>query len=155
MYIIECFSVQKLHTVIIEPFTVKDYKNITKKKYFFNWKTEQPYNVYKLRRTDEETILGLVSLVHHPKEKRIEIRLLSVSIENRGKKKQYERIAGNLIAFACREAIKQYGNEACVSLLPKTELKKHYITQYGMIDAGYHVFFEGLSLLKMLNTYSV
>lgn len=153
MFIVERFPSDDVHTVVIEPVDAKDYKSITKAKYFFNWKTEKENDVYKLRRSDNNIILGLISLVHHTNEKRIEIKLLSVSIENRGRNKQYERIAGTLIAFACREAIKHYGKDACVSLLPKTELKKHYIIQYGMIDAGIHVFLEGIGLLKMLNSY--
>jgi hypothetical protein len=145
----------KTFKVIIEPIIASDYKSISKSNYFFDWKTEKKRLVFKLRRNDSSTILGLISLIVHPKEQRIEIKLLAVSIENRGKNKQYERITGTLIAFACREAIKQYGNDGCVSLLPKTELRKYYTIQYGMFDAGYHVFLEGASLLKMLTIYEL
>lgn len=50
----------------------------------------------------------------------MEIYLLAVSKESRGKNKRYEGIVGNLIAFACREAIRLYGEIACVSLISKT-----------------------------------
>ncbi len=154
MFIIEQ-STGKKHKVIVEPVISDDYKTITKKRYFFNWKTEKKYEVYKLRRTDSDTILGLISFINYAEEKRIEIKLLGVSIENRGTKKQYERIAGTLIGFACREAMKCYGIEACVSLVPKTEIKAHYIIKYEMMDAGKQIFLEGLPLLKMLNNYEL
>lgn len=154
MFIIDRLT-GKRHTVVIEPVLSTDYKSVTKPKYFFNWKTEKKYSVYKLRRSDKNTILGLISLINHLEEQRIEIKLLAVSIENRGKNKQYEGIAGTLIGYACREAMKDFGAKGCVSLLPKTELKRYYITQYGMTDAGYHVFLEGISLLRILNTYKL
>ncbi|MBI4946043.1 MAG: N-acetyltransferase [Bacteroidetes bacterium] len=152
MHIIERIT-GKRHTVVIEPVVEEDYKTITKRKYFFNWKTEKKHKLYKLRRGDSDIILGLISMLNEKRESRIEIRLLAVSVENRGKNRQYERIAGTLIGYACREAMKCYGTEGCVSLVPKTELKKHYINQYGMMDAGKQIFLAGLPLLKILNTY--
>ncbi len=154
MFIIEQ-STGKKHKVIVEPVINEDYKIITKKRYFFDWKTEKKYTVYKLRRGDNDTILGLMSCINYAEEKRIEIKLLAVSIENRGTNKHYERIAGTLIGFACREAIKRYGILACVSLVPKTEIKDHYIIKYEMVDAGKQIFLEGLPLLKMLNNYEL
>lgn len=154
MFIIEQETGEK-HKVVIEPVINEDYKRITKPTYFFNWKTEKKHTVYKLRRVDSDVILGLISWVHDSKETRIEIKLLAVSIENRGKGKQYDRIAGTLIAYVCREAIKQYGIMGCVSLVPKTELKQYYITQYGMENAGYQIFLTGTPLLKMVNNYEL
>jgi hypothetical protein len=80
----------------------------------------------------------------------MEIILLAASKENRGKVKKYDGIAENLIAFACREAVKLFAENACVSLYPKTELKKHYIEKYGMLNAGKQLYLEGLSLYRLL-----
>jgi dUTPase len=154
MYITERRTGNK-HTVVVEPVVLEDYRYITKKRFFFDWKTERNYQVYKLRRSVNDVILGLMSLEIIDSDKRIEIKLLAVSIENRSSsKKEYDRIAGTLIGFACREAIKHYGVEACVSLLPKTDLKDYYIAKYGMIDAGKQIFLEGLPLLRILNNYN-
>lgn len=130
-----------------------DYKSITKNRFYFNWKTERENYVYKLVFQDE--ILGLMSCKHHKSEKRIEIKLLAVSKENRGRNKKYDRIAGTLIGFACREAMRHYNIQGCVSLVPKTRLIKHYIESYGMINAGRQLFLEGLSMLKMLGEYEL
>jgi hypothetical protein len=149
-----------LHTnerkdIVIELVTREDYKGITKAKYFFNWAKEKQNIVFKLRMSDSEEILGLMSLKHFKEEKRLEIVLLASSKENVGKTKQYDGIVGNLIAYACRESIKLHAADGCVSLLPKTKLKKHYIEKYGMIDAGQQIFLEGAALFKLLKEYAV
>ncbi|WP_395052319.1 N-acetyltransferase [Flavobacterium sp.] len=136
--------------VVIELVTAEDYKKITKANYFFNWNLEKENLVYKLRISFSDEILGLISLIHFEQEERIEIKLLTVSKENRGKNKKYDGIAENLIAFACREAVKKHAENACVSLFPKTELRSHYINKYGMLEAGLQIFLEGISLFKLL-----
>lgn len=152
MYVIEISNNQK-HTVDIELLAEKDYKSITKARYYFNWKTEKEYSVYKLVCKGE--ILGLMSCIDVVGDKRIEINLLAVSKENRGSGKIYERIAGTLIGFACRETMKRYGIEGCVSLVPKTELKQHYIKEYGMLVAGRRLFLEGGPLLNIIKEYEL
>jgi hypothetical protein len=154
MYITEK-STGKEHKVKIEPASNDDFRSITKSNFFFDWKTEKKSGIYKLRKYDDDQILGLMSFFNYHSEQRIEIKLLAVSKENRGKNKRYERIAGTLIGFCCKEAVKRYGIEGCVSLIPKTELKEHYIIKYNMIDAGYQVFLEGVSLLNCLNKYKL
>lgn len=152
MFVIERLT-GNVHPVVVEPVVKQDYKRIAKSVYFFDWKTEKKNLTYKLKRKDSDAILGLISLMHHQVDQRLEIKLLSVSKENRGRNKRYKRIAGTLIGFACREALKYHGIQGCVSLEPKTKLKRHYMSQYGMLDGGRQVFLEGVSLLKMLNTY--
>lgn len=153
MYVVEC-SNGKNHKVVIERLTLKELGNLSKARYFFNWKTEQKNEVYKLTIEGSEDILGLLSLIVHEEEKRIEINLLAVSKENRGKNKVYERIAGNLIAWACIVAVKRFGEDACVSLVPKTDLIKHYMNAYGMMNAGRSLYLSDESLLNLIDTYN-
>lgn len=150
MYLIEIANHRK-HQVKVELLDEDDYKQITKTRYYFNWKTEKEYSVYKLICRGD--ILGLMSCLINVNEQRIEIKLLAVSKENRGGNKEFDRIAGTLIGFACREAMKLYGKEACVSLVPKTKLKQHYIDRYGMLDAGWQVFLVGGPLLEIIKEY--
>lgn len=140
---------------VVEPLRGNGYDTITKARYFFNWKTESDNRIYRLRLLKGKEALGLMSLRFIEEEQRVEIVLLAVSKENRGKNKQYEGIAGNLIAWAAREAIRLFAENGCVSLLPKTKLKAHYMQKYGMMDAGRHVFLEGASLLSIIKKYSV
>jgi hypothetical protein len=152
MHITERITGKKLD-VTVELVLKSDYGNITKAKFFFNWATEKQFIVFKLRIVQNKDILALVSINNIPAEKRMEIRLLAVSKVNRGKTKRYERITGTMIGYVCREAVKRYGSDACVSLIPKTELKRHYILAYGMKDAGWQIFLEGMPLLKMINEF--
>lgn len=134
----------------------EDYKLLTKKRYFFAWKSfkfRTDTRVFKLQTYDNDDILGVMALIDFPLEKRIEINLLASSVENVGDTKIYEGIAGNLIAYACRVAVRQYGSDACVSLKPKTKLKQHYIRKYGMLDAGLQLFLEGKVLNDIIFKY--
>ncbi|MDF3029356.1 MAG: hypothetical protein K0S23_3663 [Fluviicola sp.] len=151
MYVIERESNLR-HQVKVKPLDDEDYKEITKSRFYFNWKTERAHDVYKLVLGDE--ILGVMSCRHHEDE-RIEIVLLAVSKDNRGRNKKYDRITGNLIGFACKEAMKYYGINGCVSLVPKTSLRQHYMDFYGMEDAGRQIFLEGGSLLNILREYEL
>ena len=136
MHVTECASGKKKHVTVRELDKV-DFKKITKKGYFFDWKAvKKNAKVYKLSLTEDESIIGLVALADIPADQRIEIKLLASSLKNVGAGKVYEGIAGCLISFACGEALTKYGDKACASLLPKTELKQHYMKKFGILDGG-------------------
>ena len=109
--------------------------------------------IYKLHIEEEEDILGVVGLVDFPEEKRIEIRLLANAKENRGQNKVYDRVAGCLIAFACNRAVEKYERDACVSLVPKTNLVKHYMHKYRMVHKGRQLCLEKEALDHIVNKY--
>ena len=140
--------------VIVRPVEEEDFRQLTKKRYSFPWKEwKGEPGLYKLSLIDDEDILGVMALEDKPHDKRIEIKLLASSIENVGKKKLYDGIAGTLIAYACREAVKKYGALACVSLVPKTKLKSSYVEKYGMMDAGKQLFLEAKPLIEIILKY--
>lgn len=141
------------HDIEIVPVMADEYRTITKARFWFNWSEEKSFDVYKLKILETRDILGLISLDNHPEESRVEIRLLAVSKENRGRKKKFDHIAGNLIAFACVRAITQYGEWACVSLVPKIQLIEHYIGKYAMIQAGRSLFTDGAELIELIKRY--
>jgi len=141
-------------TVIISVADDEDFKMLTKKRYSFTWKSfKHKATIYKLRIEGADDILGVMGLINVQDEKRIEIKLLASSAENIGKNKLYDGIAGCLIAFACRLAVSEYGIEACVSLIPKTELANHYMKKYYMLNAGWQLYLEGSVLNKLLKEY--
>ncbi|CAN5431528.1 hypothetical protein BH09BAC3_BH09BAC3_07040 [soil metagenome] len=153
MYVIES-ATNQIKVVEIRALDQADLKKITKSEYFFNWRTAaKESEVYKLTLIGEEDILGLVGLVHIPSEQRVEVKLLASSIKNVGKNKLYKRIPSCMIAFACKEALTKYGDLACVSLLPKTELKAYYIKEFGMRDGGRQVYLEGIELLDLIKKF--
>jgi hypothetical protein len=140
--------------VVIEQVVETDFKNITKKRYSFNWKIEKGRTIYKLKLKHETDILGLMSLTFYENEQRIEINLLAVVKEQIGINKKLDGIAGNLIAYAAKKAINCFGAFAAISLIPKTELKLHYIQKYGFENAGISLFMEGDKLLKIIKEYN-
>lgn len=141
------------HPVEIKLVENEDFKFLTKKRYFFNWKEEKDEEVYKLVKEGSDDVLGLISIERIDEESRIHIRLLTVSKENKGSRKDYENIVGNLITSVAKIAIREYGELACVSLKPKTKIAQHYIEKYYMNVTGVTLSIELLEILKLIDEY--
>ena len=153
MYIVNRTTNEK-RLVYIRLIENADLKKLTAKRYSFDWKkAKNDCVIYKLTFVDSEDILGLIGLIDYPSEERTEIKLLTLSAENIGKDKQYERIAGCLIAFAGRTAMRKFKNYPSLSLVPKTEIRSHYTKKYGMIDGGRQLYLENTSLVRIINEY--
>jgi hypothetical protein len=141
------------HNVEIDSVESGDYKNLTKSRYFFDWKDEKDQEVYKIRISGTSDILGLISVERIPEEWRIHIRLITVSKENKGAAKKYEHIAGNLITFVSKIAVLEYADLACVSLKPKAAIAQHYIDKYGFNITGVTLSVEITEILDLINIY--
>lgn len=76
-----------------------------------------------------------------PKEYRIHIRLIENSNSNKGKGKEYDNIAGCLIAHICEIAFEK-NYDGFVSLKPKSEIIGLYISKYGFKAMGNYLFTE-------------
>lgn len=126
-------------------------KSLTRR-FGFDWKKEISYDIYKISLKEGALILGLMSLGIVLSELRIEIRLLESAKENIGKVKQYDRVAGCLIAYACRLSFKQ-GFGGFVSLVPKTELIRYYKQAYGFFPMGRHLALSGEDSRALIEKY--
>ena len=146
-------STGKEYPVEILPVESEDFKSLRKARYFFDWRIERNQEVYKLQMTGSSDILGLVSLERIPSEWRIHIRLLTVSKENKGNGKKYDKIAGNLITHVAKIAILEFGELACVSLKPKSQIARHYIDKYNMNITGMTLSTEVPEILDLINLY--
>jgi hypothetical protein len=146
-------STGKKHSVDILPVEIDDFKTLRKDRYFFDWKIEKNQEVYKLQIKGSSDILGLVSIERIPQEWRIHIRLLTVSKENKGNGKKYDTIAGNLIAYVAKIAIREFGELACVSLRPKSQIAQHYIKKYNMNITGMTLSIEVPEIIDLINSY--
>lgn len=144
----------KLLEAVISEVANKDYRAIKKDPGFsFDWETEKRYEVYKIYLlSDDNTILGLMSLIDIPGEYRIHLNLLEVSKPYQGKDKELDFIAGCLIAFAAEIAIKR-GYYGFVSLEPKTQLIDHYQNKYGFRQYGRYLGIEGPASQTLVNKY--
>ncbi|MGF6850227.1 hypothetical protein QFZ51_005462 [Chitinophaga sp. W3I9] len=111
----------------------------TKKRFDFDWEREVEIETYKITFINDDYILGLMSVQINSSERRCEIRLLELSRENRGDFKVYDRLAGCLIAFACKLSFKE-GFNGFVSLIPKTVLISHYMRKYFFSPMGAQLY---------------
>ncbi|MDR3696273.1 hypothetical protein [Mucilaginibacter sp.] len=152
MHVIHCESGSEIQATVSK-LDAKEIALINKSKRFdFNWNKEKQYDVYKLTAEGIDEPLGLMSLADRPADFAIEIRLLASSLENVSKAKQYQRIAGCLIAFACRRAFEAgYGGYVC--LKPKTELEAHYQRAYGFVSTKLFLITHGNNSSSLIKKY--
>lgn len=146
-------STGEIYSADIFPVEPDDFKMLRKERYFFDWKIERNQEVYKLLIKGSSDILGLISIERIPQEWRIHIRLLTVSRENKGSEKKYDKITGNLIAYASKIAIREFGELACVSLRPKSLIARHYIEKYHMNKTGMTLSLEVPEIIDLINLY--
>ncbi len=153
MYLINTKTGENVDAVI-ERVTEEEIRGINKNGRFgFDWKAEKEFEVYKIRLKESDEILGLMSLIDWPEELRIEIHLLESSKENVGSKsKLYGNIAGCLIAYACGTSFER-GYAGFISLVPKTKLRKYYISEYHMEEGGRSVFSDTENSMALIEKY--
>jgi len=132
------------------------FKPLTRDKRFsFDWTVEErdDREVYQIHLLDQdEKILGLMSVSDIKDEMRIHINLIELSEENVGKDKEYDRIAGCLLAFACRLSLSR-GYDGFVSLVPKSLLIEHYCQKYGFRQFGRQLGILSESASRLITEY--
>jgi len=152
MYVFNNNRGQK-QAAIISKVDGAEISRISKTKQFnFDWNKEKAFHVYKLTVEDINAPIGLLSLDERPEDYALEIRLLASSKENVGKHQTYSRIAGCLIAFACKLAFK-LGFNGFVCLKPKTKLKEYYVRKYGLQSTNLYLITEGENSVKLIREY--
>jgi hypothetical protein len=93
----------------------------------FDWMLEleqESHFVYKLVTVNNPNLIhGLICLERKPDH--IYIHLLESSSFNKGNQKQFLGVAGNLVAYACKQSF-HFGNDGNVSFIAKEQLIDHY-----------------------------
>jgi len=111
----------------ILPISTKDLKQLKKAEWLFNWTAEAKDKnklIYKLIIVDNPNVIqGLLSL--QDKNDHIFMHLIESNKFNRGIKKVYVGVPGNLVAFACNLSWDK-GYEGYLSFESKTKLIEHY-----------------------------
>ena len=93
-----------------------------------------------------------MSVLDVGEELRIEVHLIEVSKENRGKNKLIEGVAGCLIAYACNLSFEK-GYQGFVSLVPKSVLIHHYVEKYGFKQFGRQLALDYYEAVALINKY--
>lgn len=114
-----------------------DLKSLNKKNgWNFNWLAELKMpdrKVFKLTIKNLTVIQGLASISDNGDH--FYLHLVENAPFNRGKKKLYEGVAGNLFAFACKTSWDK-GNQGFVLFTSKTRLIGHYEQSIGATHIG-------------------
>ncbi|MGC4038764.1 MAG: hypothetical protein QM764_22570 [Chitinophagaceae bacterium] len=109
-----------------------DPRQIKRTDWTFNWQAEirdTNKEVYKLTTINNPAIIqGLISLTD--KGDHIFMDLIENAKFNKGSKKLYKGVAGNLVAFACKISFDKTYN-GVVSFVSKTQLIDHYSKTLG------------------------
>ena len=137
--------------------TAKDFKGIKKADWLFDWKAEaknKEKSVYKLVIADNPTIIqGLISL--QDKGDHIYMHLIESIKFNRGSKKVYLGVPGNLVSFACKLSFDK-GYRGIVSFESKTKLINHYQKTLGAtILFGNIMAIDTPAAVKLINQYFI
>ncbi|PIQ20669.1 MAG: hypothetical protein COW65_13690 [Cytophagales bacterium CG18_big_fil_WC_8_21_14_2_50_42_9] len=137
----------------ITKITAKQSRQIKKADWLLDWHLElkdQNRDIHKLTTLYNPTIIhGLISLSDN--HDHIFMNLIESAKFNKGEKKLYKGVAGNLIAFACKTAFEK-NYDGIVAFVAKTQLIEHYKQTLGAKTfAGNRMFIdtkESLSLVK-------
>lgn len=137
--------------------TPDDLRTIKKEDWLFDWKSEAKNKgkiIYKLVIVHNQNIIqGLVSL--QDKGDHIYMHLIESSKFNRGAKKIYLGIPGNLVAFACKLSFDK-GYQGIISFESKTRLINHYEKTLGAnVLFGNIMAIDSIAASKLINQYFV
>lgn len=121
----------------ITTFRLQDIRQIKKADWQFNWEkeiTDRKKKVVKITTLDSpEIIHGLLSIGDHIDH--ILMYLIESAGFNKGKRKLYEGIPGNLVAYACKSSF-DLGYDGYVMFYAKSSLIKHYEETLGARSIG-------------------
>jgi len=151
MWVVDKVSGHRVKTRVVEVMPIQ-LKRLSKSDFRFDWLKVDCDEIYQLVISADGYILGMMALKVIAEELRIEICLLEVSASNVGKGKEFENIAGILLAHACKLSFK-YGFFGFISLIPKTALVSHYKKKYGFVSYGTHLGMDLERSEKLINKY--
>ncbi len=137
------------------PVSSADLKALKKTDWLFDWKGEVKNNskvIYKLVIEGNQSVIqGLISL--QDRGDHIFMHLIESNRFNRGAKRMYLGVAGNLVAYACKLSFEK-GYEGFVSFESKTRLVEHYTLMLGArLLFGNFMAIETKAATKLINRY--
>lgn len=118
----------------------------------FNWNLENDKEIFSLNISQENKIVGLMSLRNIKEELRIHIDLIESSLTNRGKDKRFRNIPHCLISYAAKQSF-ALGYDGFVSLYPKTELIRYYKSEYGFEQFGSQLAIYGQTSIELIQKF--
>ena len=141
--------------VLETEFHIVSKKEIKKKDWLFDWHLElanKQAHVYKMTIKNNQVIIqGLISF--QVDNGFVSVNLIENAKFNRGKKKLYSGVGGNLFAFACKKS-KELGFGGYIGFVAKTSLIVYYNNALGAeLALGQRMFIRAESAEKLINQY--
>ena len=130
-------------------------KQIKRPDWQFDWRQElkdPAREIYKLTTVNNPSIIhGLICF--SDKGDHLFMHLIESAKFNKGSKKQYKGVAGNLVAFACKTAFEK-NYDGVVSFIAKTQLIEHYQTTLGArLFGANRMFIDTKEALTLVQQY--
>ena len=122
----------------------------------FNWKQafiQRPTTIFVLIEKNSNKLHGVIQLIND--DGMLIMELIEIAPFNIGSKKENERVAGCLIAFACRESLKLDSNyKGYLTFVSKTSLidlfrKRYFATQ----TIGQRMYIDPISGENLIKKY--
>lgn len=122
----------------------------------FNWRIaikESPNSTFCLIDEENHMVQGAIQIKHQ--DGMLIMQLIELAPINIGSKREFEKVAGCLIAFACKEAIKlNNAYKGYVTFESKTNLIGWYKEKYFATQAmGQRMYIDPLSGEKLIKEY--
>lgn len=135
--------------------TLLQARKLVKKKWQFDWEVEAgdgDREVGQLNTVGNRSVVhGLISL--EMMRDVVYMHLLESSALNKGRNKQYQGVAGNLLAYACMRSF-ELGYDGIVSFVSKTKLVDHYIEALGATQlSGNKLYIGTENAQKLVKRY--
>lgn len=134
---------------------LKEKRLVKKNEWLFDWHLElknPQKQVFKLTTFNNPTIIQGLMCVEDKKD-HIFLHLLESAKFNKGKRKLYLGVAGNLVAFACKISFEK-GYEGFIAFDSKTALIKHYERTLGATHfRGQRMFIEPRAAAQLVAKY--
>jgi hypothetical protein len=135
--------------------TLLQARKLVKKKWQFDWEVEAgdgDREVCQLNTLGNRSVVhGLISL--EMMRDVVYMHLLESSAFNKGRGKQYQGVAGNLLAYACMRSF-ELGYDGIVSFVSKTKLVDHYIEALGATQlSGNKLYIGTENAQKLVKRY--
>lgn len=154
MWILEIASDNQIE-VVVEKASAKKLP-LKKDGWNFNWRKqfkEIDTETYILQIRDTDKIQGVVQL--KTDGEMLLMNVVEVAPWNIGKRKIYDKVAGILIAFSCRESFKLESDyRGFLTFVSKSSLIKLYQKKYGATQAlGQRMYIDPEQGLKLIKEY--
>ena len=135
--------------------TTNEQKLIKKSAWLFDWHLElhnPQREVFRLSTVHNSAIIQGLMCIEDRKD-HIFLHLLESAKFNKGRRKLYVGVAGNLVAFACKMSFEK-GYEGFIAFDSKTALIKHYEQTLGATHfRGQRMFIETRAAQLLVKTY--